>query len=43
MDLAQFAHQLDEQELATMVEGAGTSDDLRRLHEVLLLLHIYLT
>lgn len=33
MDLAQFAHQLDEQELATMVEGAGTSDDLRRLHE----------
>eukprot|EP00731_Ephydatia_muelleri_P026435 Em0018g535a len=33
VDLAQFGHQLDEQELATMVEGAGTADDLRRLHE----------
>lgn len=40
MDLAQFGHQLDEQELATMVEGAGTADDLRRLHEVHVLLYI---
>ena len=35
VDLAQFAYQLDEQELSTMVEGAGITDDIKRFTEVL--------